>query len=92
LACGFNGCFRVTLRKRKWFFAEDMLAGLCRGDDLTGMQRVGRGQNHGVDFGIDQQRFEVFKKSKFLRFRKGLISGVTVPVAPATNCMESLDP
>ncbi len=61
---GAHRGFCVAQGKRERLFGEDVLARFCRGDDLPGVQGMGRRQHDRVDRGVGQQFFVVLVKRK----------------------------
>ena len=51
----------------EWLFAENMLSGHRRRDDLLGMQQWGRGQDDGINIVTRQQRREPIDQIKTMR-------------------------
>src|SRR5262249_30048286 len=49
LHTGSDGALGLLERQAERFLDEDVLASLCRGDDLLAVLRVGSGQYNGVD-------------------------------------------
>ena len=64
-AGGFHGVQRANRRgaiEAEGFFAKDMLAGLGCRDDLTLVQRMRRRQDHSVNAGVSDHRFETARE------------------------------
>ena len=52
LAARLYGSFGITLGKREWLLAKDVLSGLCRSDHLTGMHGVRCAKHDGLNIRI----------------------------------------
>ena len=70
-----NGPFRAFPRERERLLAEDVLLGRRRHDHLMRVQRMRRGEDHGIHFWIREERLVRIDELEFLRVGEGLYLG-----------------